>query len=151
MIKYVFLILSFVAELLMLNYFSNSYLLPMFTVISIAMVYSLFKDKKKYNIVVIILSLFYGLIFLNNIFLGFLIFFIIKEFVFLMNRNINMNLFKFLILGIFCIVISDAILYLFLLMPFYFIYFVYIVFNSLLVNVLFILVMYPIINFCSKW
>jgi hypothetical protein len=151
MIKYLYLFIAFILELIVLNYLNSSYLYPMFTVVSVAMFYNLFKVKKEYNIAVTILSLLYGLLFLNNVFLGFLIFFVIKEFIFFVYKNFNINLFKVLILCVMCIVINDVILYLFLLMPFAFVHLAYKVLNSLIINILFMLFLYPLISFSSKF
>jgi len=150
MIKYILLFISFVLEFVVLNYLNIHYLYPMFTVVTIVMIYNLFKEERFYNLSVLILSCFYGLIFLNNIFLGFLIFFIMKELVLFVNKKFDINFFMLLFFSFFCMILFDLLLYLFLFMPFNIFYVINKILRGIIINIVYMLFLYSVIIFSSK-
>ena len=150
MIKYLLIIASFILDFLILNYMNATYCFPMFTIVVIGLLYSFFKSRKEFDMVVIFLSLFYGLLFFNNLALGFFLFFVLKEIIVYFNDSNNMNLMRLLLLCSFLIIVFDALLYLFLFMPFSVFYLVDKILKSLLLNGAYVLVVYCVLSFVLK-
>lgn len=114
--KYLFLITAFILDFLFLNllpfeFQQISYIYPMFTIITIFLIYSLFNDDKKYYQVITIYAILYGTMFLNNILLGIFLFLILGFISKIYHKYIHLNVFTVILSSFIIILIYDSTFY----------------------------------------
>lgn len=126
---------------------SNSYLLPLFTLISLINIYPYFKNSKKdYLIFSLIVGFIYDLF--NNYFfiLNPIIFFIISDFIYNYFRRFNYNLIFNILLSFLIIIIYELLMLLIYNLTNYQIYtineFLYIFPHFFISNILYIIIIY---------
>lgn len=154
--KYIILIVSFILDLVLLNilpfqYQNITYFNPLFMIVSIFLVYNLFNDERKYFITILIFSLLYGALFMNNILLGSFLFLIVAFVTKLYNRYINLNIFTLLLGIIVTIILYDSIMYIVLCCSFVSNFslkiLLYKIKHSIVINIIYSLLLYV---FCIK-
>lgn len=115
--KYIFLIISFILDFVLLNvlpfsYLNISYLQPLFLVISVSLIYKLFNSDKQYFITIVIVSILYGSLFMNNILLGMFLLLLVGMITKFYNKYINLNNFTIIIEVISIIILYEFLIYL---------------------------------------
>lgn len=114
--KYIFLIISFILDFVLLNiipfnYYNISYFQPLFLIVSISLSYKLFNSDKQYFTTIFVISIFFGSLFMNNILFGIFSLLLVALITKLYNKYINLNNFTLLIEILFIIAIYDTFIY----------------------------------------
>lgn len=129
---------------------------PLFTVMSLFLVYPFFKkrEKSKYIILIMITGLIYDLLYTNLLFFHFVLFFILGGLVMLLYKyfdtNYGMLLVDAVILVFFYQAFSSIFLVLFQVVPIPFSDFLYLVEHTLLINIIYLEVGFFIIRMLPK-
>lgn len=130
-----------------------SFLLPLFSILSIIIIYPFFKDKFKYFLLCGLLGLLYDILY-SDIFIQYLIIFTIISFIIhLFNKLLVYNILNVLILSIVTIIFFRLITYIFYLGfnngSFSFLLFIESIYNSLLINIIYILLSYYLFDYLN--
>ena len=149
---YIVIIFSFIFEAIMTNIVSiNSLLIPLFTLVSLSLVYPYFKrNDNNFIIACGITGLFYDMIYTNTLFISTISFILISLIIILNYKMFKYNIFLVNIFNIFLLVIYRIISYLILVIigysSFKFNILLEGIYSSLIINILYGIVMYIIID-----
>ncbi|MBR6690684.1 MAG: hypothetical protein IKL65_05075 [Bacilli bacterium] len=153
---YIIIIFSFLFESIFSNIVVNhSFLTPLFLLTSLSILYPYFKNKKfNFVIVCIICGLFYDIAFTNSQFINTISFGICSGFIILAYNYVNYNIFSSNFINIINIILYRIISYL-LLCIIDFVKFnefslLERIYNSLLVNIIYGIIIFVIINLLAK-
>ena len=150
------LIFSFLLEAIFTNIVStNSLFIPLFTITSFVLIYPYFKKKKQnYIIICLILGLFYDIAFADSIFVNTISFSLIGSLVILCYNYVKYNIYTSNIINIIIIISYRIISYLILLSINYITFnnkiFFRGIYSSLLINIIYGILLYIIIELLSK-
>lgn len=151
----VVVILSFLLEILFSNLVSSSGLfIPLFFLVTLVIIYPYFKSKSNYIIICLICGLLYDLGFLNTAFVNTLCFTFTGLFIMFLHSYINYNIVSTSIVNIISIVFYRIINYLLLCLVAYTNFNILIsvkgIYSSLIVNILYGIILYLLLEFISK-
>lgn len=153
---YVVLIFSFLFECAFTNIVNiNSLLIPLFLLTSFTVLYPYFK-KERYNFIIVcsILGLIYDILFFNSVFINTISFFLCSIFIIIgynyLNYNIcNSNIINLIIICIYRI-ISYFLLYIIDYISFNWNILLKGIYSSLIVNIIYGIIIYIIVDLISK-
>lgn len=130
--------ISLILDILLFNIISrSSYLLPLFTIVSLLFI----SKNNKYYIITLLLGFLYDLFFNNYYILNMIIFTIITYILVLIYKKIKFNYLNNIIIGIFLITIYQSLLYLILYITRYSLNdFFYIIPHYYLINIIYIII-----------
>lgn len=159
-ISHIVFIISFILDGLISNftntYYNNSTLLfPMFSIISLILIYPFFNNNdKNYLKTVTIFGLLYDIVYTNTLFLNMLTFFIIGiiiKFIYLLipTNSISNALSSVFIITVYCI-LNIVILNILNYNVYHLSDLFYIVTHALIINIIYTLIGYFILNYISK-
>lgn len=134
---------------------TNSFLIPLFTITSLVLIYPYFKNKNiNYIIVCLILGLFYDIAFADSVFVNTMSFGIIGGLVILCYNYVKYNIYTSNIINIIILITYRIISYVILLsinyIPFNAKIFFSGIYNSLLINIVYGILLYMIIELVAK-
>jgi len=150
------LIISFLLEISFSNIVNmNSILIPLFTVTSLSLIYPFFKKNKiNYFIICLILGLFYDISFADSIFVNTISFCIIGGLVMICYNYVKYNIYTSNIINIIILISYRIISYIILLSIKYISFdskvFYKGIYSSLLINIIYGIVLFVIIDKLSK-
>jgi len=150
------LIFSFLFEAVFTNLINiNSFLTPLFVITSLVLLYPYFKNKNiNYIIVCLILGLFYDIVFSDSIFVNTLSFGIIGFIILLCYNYVKYNIYTSNIINIIILISYRVISYLILTSVNYISFndkiFFQGIYNSLIINIIYGIIMYFIIDIIAK-
>ncbi len=148
-ISFAFLIVSLFLDGILSNFLpftvgNLSYFTPLFTVMSLFLIYSFFKkkDRKKYFYVIIIFGFIYDLLYTNLLFYHAILFIILGWVVVLLHKYLDTNYAMLLIEGAILVVcyqtFSTMLMVAFQIVPVTFYDFLYLVEHTMLINILYL-------------
>lgn len=152
----VVLIFSFLFESIFSNIIqTNSILIPLFAITSLVLIYPYFNKKNvNFILVCIILGILYDIVFINSLFINTICFGIIGGFIMLSYNFVKYNIYTANIINILIIIAYRIISYIMLLSINYISFNSYILFkgiySSILINILYGIVLYFIIELIAK-
>ncbi len=119
MIGYLLVILSIILDILILNIFGyqmNNITLfyPMFTIVTLSLVYRLFSEDKRYIKLVLVTAIIYGALILNNISLALILFSIVAYLTYISCQYKNESIIISVLKTILIVIIYDIVFYLIL-------------------------------------
>jgi len=150
------LIFSFILESIFTNIVAiNSLFIPLFTITSLVLIYPYFKKKKQnYIIICLVLGFFYDIAFADSIFVNTISFSIIGSLVILCYNYVKYNIYTSNIIKIIILISYRIISYIILLsinyIPFNNRIFFRGIYSSLLMNMIYGIILYVIIELLSK-
>lgn len=153
---WVILIVSFLLESTFTNIVSiNSCLIPLFSLTSLVLIYPYMKKKKEnYIIICLILGLFYDIVFTDSIFVNTMCFGIIGGLVIVCYNYVKFNVYTANIINIIMLITYRIFSYIMLLSINYIAFNSYTffsgIYNSLLINIVFGIVLYFIMELLDK-
>ena len=160
MLAIIILIISLFLDGILTNYLPYlvndlSLFTPLLTLVSIFMVYPLYKkEEKKYYIVIFIIGILYDLLYTNLLFFNGILFIGIGVLAKYFNKIFEINLLKLIIYITIIIIIYETttalILLLFNIVPITFYKLIYKIGHSLILNILYSEILYLIIKFIPK-
>ena len=160
MIPIIIIVISLLFDGLLTNYLpylvnNLSYFTPLFTVVSIFIIYPFYrKNNKKYFITVFLLGFIYDLFYTNLLFYNAVIFLIIGIISRFINKNFETSFLKLIIYTVIIVVlyesISAGILFVFNIVPISFDKLFYKISHSLLLNIIYMETIYIVIKIIPK-
>ncbi len=160
MIPIIIIVISLLFDGLLTNYLPYlvndlSYFTPLFTVVSIFIIYPFYrKNNKKYFITVFLLGFIYDLFYTNLLFYNAVIFLIIGIISRFINKNFETSFLKLIIYTVIIVVlyesISAGILFVFNIVPISFDKLFYKISHSLLLNIIYMETIYIVIKIIPK-
>ena len=160
MLSIIILIIAFISDGVLSNflpYLPNdlSLFTPLLTLTSLLLIYPLYrKEKLKYYAISIIFGFLYDLFYTNLLFFNAIIFFICGIFISFLYKNIGYSFFKIILLTTILIITYESltalIILLYNLVPITFSKLFYKITHSLLLNIIFALLCYSIIELIPK-
>ena len=149
------ILISFYLEGILSNIINISFLIPLFTLLSLIIIYPyLFNRKKDYFIICFIIGLLYDIGYTDTIFLNAFIFLLIGYIIHLINIVITNNWFNVMIISLFVITIYRIITYLVLIFINYLKPDIELlknsILNSLIINIIYIIIIYKITDIISR-
>ena len=150
------IILSFILEGLFSNLIShNSLLMPLFSLISLLVLWPYFNcNNKRFIIVSIIVGLFYDIIYTDSIFVNTFMFLLLSIFIIKINEYVNYNLLNMCLLSIVSICLYRILSYLLLCMVGYLnfdeIILIRGIYRSLIINIIYSIILYFSTNYIGK-
>ena len=160
MIPIIIIVISLLFDGLLTNYLPYlvndlSYFTPLFTVVSIFIIYPFYrKNNKKYFITIFLLGFIYDLFYTNLLFYNAVIFLIICIIFCFINYNFEINFLKLIIYTVIIVVlyesISAGILFVFNIVPISFDKLFYKISHSLLLNIIYMETIYIVIKIIPK-
>lgn len=149
-------VLSFFLDGILSKYISpTSIFLPLFTVVSLVIIYPYFNNNNyRYFRYIAILGLLYDITYLNTLFMNFFIFILIGFFVGLFNYLLSNNIYTNVMITIVTIILYRVCHYLFIVIfksqDFNFMFLLKNVYSSLILNVLYCMIIYFFSEIFSK-
>lgn len=148
-------LISFYLEGILSNVINLNYLIPLFTLLSLVIIYPyLFNRKKDYFIICFIIGFLYDIGYTDTLFLNAFIFLLIGYIIYLINIFITNNIFNVTIISIIIIIIYRIITYLVLIFINYLTpdidLLIKSIMNSISINIIYILFMYKITDLISR-
>ena len=141
------MVISLIFDGIIINYLPYlvndlSFFTPMFTLISIFIIYPLYRKKEKYYFIALfILGIVYDLMYTNMLFFNATIFIIIGLFTKIINKNLELSILKNIIYIIFIIIIYEfvtaIILYIYNIVPISIDKVLYKIIHSIILNVIY--------------
>lgn len=160
MIPIIIIVISLLFDGLLTNYLPYlvndlSYFTPLFTVVSIFIIYPFYrKNNKKYFITIFLLGFIYDLFYTNLLFYNAVIFLIIGIISRFINKNFETSFLKLIIYTVIIVVlyesISAGILFVFNIVPISFDKLFYKISHSLLLNIIYMETIYIVIKIIPK-
>lgn len=150
------LIFSFLLEAAFTNIVSgNSFLIPLFTITSLVLIYPYFKNKNiNYIIVCLILGLFYDIAFADSIFVNVISFGLLGGIIILCYNYVKYNIYTANIINVILLISYRIISYIILLSINYISFnnkiFFSGIYKSLLINIIYGILLYIIIELLAK-
>lgn len=149
------ILVSFYLEGILSNIINISFLIPLFTILSLIIIYPyLYNRKKNYFIICFIIGLLYDIGYTDTLFLNAIIFLLIGYIIHLINIVITNNWFNVVIISLFIITIYRIITYLVLIFINYITpnlnILINSILNSILINIIYIIVTFKITDRISR-
>ncbi len=150
------IIISFYLESIISNYISitASIFYPLFTLISLIIIYPYTLKNNNYTKIVLVTGLLYDIVFTNTLGLNMFIFYIISIIIKYIYKHIYLNLLTIIITTPIIIAVYRVLTYLLLVISGMFKYDINILFksiySSIIVNIIYIIMAYTITNYISK-
>lgn len=150
-----FLLDSLVSQYLFSSITNNNILIPMFSLISLIIVYPYFgNNDKNYFMTCLILGLTYDITFTNTLGLNAVLFLFVGYIIVLLDNGLSNNLFSLIIKMLIVILVYDSLNYLILIILNYIDYgiidLLFKILKSLLLNLIYLIVSYFVTNHISK-
>lgn len=148
----IFMLISLIFESLVNLYINEgSYLVPLFSVLSLIFIYHILKNnRKEYFILSLIFGIIYDLVFTNFYILNALLFFIFSIVIYLYFRRFEYNLLNVLILSIIGILLYNILLFFFFNIYNYYKYdfsdLLFIIKHFFAINIIYTLMVYLLVN-----
>ena len=154
-IMIIYVILSFLLDGLLSNYFSTfivdpSYLRTIYSVISLVIIFPYFENKKKYFYILISLGILFDIVYTNTFILNIVLFLLIYIFLNIIDYYLPYNLFTINLRGLLAITIYHIFSYLILLFSHYnnysFNLFILILSRSIIMTIIYATISYLVIK-----
>lgn len=146
------LFISIILELLVNLYINtNSYFIPLFTLLSLIFIYPYFKNSKRdFYILSVIIGFIYDIVFTNFYILNALIFLLISNIIYYYFKKFNYKLLNIILLSIILVLVYNFILFIIFNIYRYNMYtlfeLIYILKHFFIVNIIYIFIIYLIYN-----
>ena len=152
MIKYLIILISLILESILNIYINtNSYLVPLFTFLSLIFIYPEFKNSKKYFFCLsIILGIIYDILFTNFYILNLIVFFIYSFIIYYYFKKYQYNFINIIIVSVIGIIIYNLLLFIIFNIFNYYNYnlhdLLFIIKHFFIINIIYSALFYLIIN-----